>query len=102
MELIKYQVIASEKNKISISLMESKQTELKTTDKKEAINHAKNLLKKYNSVSFNFDTYKDNQCIKNDFGYYTNKGIEIYSTIDYTNKKQSKPLIVNTNEFFNL
>ena len=95
----KYQVnpITENFSSVNNSLM------LKTCSKIEAINHAKELKKKFKEVSFNVDTYIDNECIKNEFGYFINENeINFYSVIDYTIKKKSKPLKVNPNIFFDL
>ena len=76
---------------------------LKTCNKVEAINYAKKLKQTFKEVSFNVDTYIDNECVKNEFGYFINENeINFYSVIDYTIKKKSKPLKVNPNMFFNL
>ena len=76
---------------------------LKTYSKVEAINHAKKLKETFKEVSFNVDTYIDNKCTKNEFGYFINENeINFYSVIDYTIKKKSKPLKVNPNMFFDL
>ena len=57
----------------------------------------------FKEVSFNVDTYIDNECTKNEFGYFINENeINFYSVIDYTIKKKSKPLKVNPNMFFDL
>ena len=75
---------------------------LKTCNKVEAINHAKKLKQTFKEVSFNVDTYIDNECTKNEFGYFINENeINFYSVIDYTIKKKSKPLKVQPNMFFN-
>jgi len=76
---------------------------LKTYNKAEAINHAKKLKETFKDVSFNVDTYINNECIKNEFGYFINENeINFYSVIDYTKKKKVKPLKVNPNIFFDL
>ena len=76
---------------------------LKTCNKVEAINYAKKLKQTFKEVSFNVDTYINNECVKNEFGYFINENeINFYSVIDYTIKKKSKPLKVNPNMFFNL
>ena len=76
---------------------------LKTCCKVEAINHAKKLKQIFKEVSFNVDTYINNECVKNEFGYFINENeINFYSVINYTKKKKSKPLKVNPNMFFDL
>lgn len=76
---------------------------LKTCNKVEAINHAKKLKKSFKEVSFNVDTYVNNECVKNEFGYFINeKEISFYSVINYTKKKKIKPLIVDSKMFFDL
>ena len=95
----KYQVnpITENFSSVNNSLM------LKTCNKVEAINHAKKLKRTFKEVSFNVDTYIDNECTKNEFGYFINENeINFYSVIDYTIKKKSKPLKVNPNIFFDL
>lgn len=75
---------------------------LKTYSKIEAINYAKKLKKAFKEVSFNVDTYINNECTKNEFGYFENENnIDVYSTIDYTKKKKPKPLFIAPNMFFN-
>ena len=76
---------------------------LKTTNEREAINHAKKLKKSFKEVSFNTDTYVNNECTKNEFAYFISENeISIYSVVDYTKKKKVKPIIINPNMFFNL
>lgn len=76
---------------------------LKTTNESEAINHAKKLKKSFKEVSFNTDTYVNNECIKNEFAYFISENeINIYSVVDYTKKKKVKPIIINPNMFFSL
>ena len=76
---------------------------LKTYSRVEAINHAKKLKKLFKEVSFNTDTYVNNECTKNEFAYFISENeISIYSVVDYTKKKKSKPLVINPNVFFDL
>lgn len=76
---------------------------LKTCNKIEAISYAKKLKQTFKEVSFNVDTYVNNECVKNEFGYFINENeINFYSVIDYTKKKKSKPLKVQPNMFFDL
>ena len=76
---------------------------LKTTNKKEAINYAKKLKETFNEVGFNIDTYKNGECIKNEFGKFINKDeINIYSVVDYTKKKKKKQLVYKISDFFDL
>lgn len=76
---------------------------LKTTNKTEAINHAKELKKNFKEVNFYVDTYFNGECIQNECAYFISENeINIYSVIDYTKKKKSKPLLINPNMFFDL
>ena len=76
---------------------------LKTINKTEAINHAKELKKKFKEVSFYTDTYVNGECIKNECAYFIDENnFEVFSIVDYTKKKKSKPLKVNPNIFFDL
>ena len=76
---------------------------LKTTNKTEAINHAKELKKKFKEVSFYTDTYMNGECIKNECAYFIDENnFEVFSIVDYTKKKKSKPLVINPNIFFDL
>ena len=76
---------------------------LKTYSKVEAINHAKELKKKFKEVSFYTDTYINGECIKNECAYFIDENnFEVFSIVDYTKKKKSKPLVINPNVFFDL
>lgn len=76
---------------------------LKTCNKKEAIDYAKKLKEKFKEVTFNVDTYINNECIKNEFGYFISEDkINFYSVVDYTKKKKSKPFKTQPNMFFDL
>jgi len=82
----KYNVQPNGENvSVNVSLL----NQLKTNSKSEAISYAKKLQKTFDVVTFNVDTYNGVICIKNEFGTY-NKGIKIYSVIDYKEKKQIK------------
>lgn len=99
MKTYKYQVSPSTESFSSVN----NSLTLKTYSKVEAINHAKKLKQSFKEVSFNTDTYVNNECIKNEFAYFNSENeIHIYSVIDYTKKKKSKPLKVNPNMFFDL
>lgn len=76
---------------------------LKTTNESEAIDHAKKLKQSFKEVSFNTDTYINNECTKNEFAYFNSENeISIYSVVDYTIKKKVTPLKVRPNMFFDL
>ena len=94
----KYSVYPIEEN---LSTFESQLNTLRTFDKKEALNYAKNLLNNYKEVSFNCDFYKNGECVKNEFGYYLASGeIKVYSIIDYSIKKEKKPIKINHFDFW--
>lgn len=86
----RYQVAPHKKNGIMIGLYESGINELITKNKKQALAHAKKLSKIYDLITFNCDTFKNGEAIKNEFGKYINGKVEVYEVIDYTPKKVKK------------
>jgi len=85
----KYQVSPQEKNNVTVSSFESTSKTLKTNDKSQALKYAKELKKEYSLVSFNVDHYENGNCIKNEFGVFTNKVI-VNSFVDYKKIKKEK------------
>ena len=94
----KYQVRPTGDN---VTVFTAKNNEINTTCKKEAVVFAKNIAKRFKEVSFNSDTYNNGVCIKNEFGFFENGLIRVYSTTDYKeSKKKKKVLKSNISDFF--
>lgn len=88
-----------------LSLVLLKQISKVFTNEKEALQHAKHLIKQgWQNVSYNTDTYQNGAVVRNEFAIYDGEKLKITSFVDYTETKKEK-LIYDKSEnlkiFFN-
>lgn len=74
-----------------LSLVLLKQSSKVFTTEKEALQHAKHLIKKgWQNVSYNTDTYQNGVVVRNEFAVYDGEKLKITSFTNYTESKKEK------------